>query len=56
MNKLKQYMEEGKTFVNAKELPTFKKVLKEQNASYSVVEMHANRFLVEKDIPEAEEQ
>lgn len=52
MLKHKQYIEDGKTEVTKVELPALEKRLKEENEDYSVVEIHSNRFLVEKSIEE----
>lgn len=52
MLKHKQYIEDGKTEVTKLELPELEKRLKEAGEEYSVVELHSDRYLVEKNIEE----
>ncbi|WP_176524342.1 hypothetical protein [Bacillus thuringiensis] len=52
MLKHKQYIEDGKTEVSKAELPELEGHLKEEGEDYSVVELHSDRYLVEKTIEE----
>ncbi|WP_180232735.1 hypothetical protein [Bacillus cereus] len=52
MLKHKQYIEDGKTEVTKLELPELEKQLKEASEDYIVVELHSDRYLVEKNIEE----
>lgn len=52
MLKHKQYIEDGKTEVTKAELPKLEKQLKEADEDYSVVELHSDRYLVEKNMEE----